>query len=46
LKSKKDEFKYRKDHLKTGNDWYGSTTYNKFFVKPDSDYFAKPVHVI
>lgn len=35
-----------RDHLKTGSDWLGKTTYQTNFALPDPDYFAKKVKIV
>jgi hypothetical protein len=32
---KKDNYKYMDDMLKTGGNWYGTTSYGKFFENPN-----------
>lgn len=44
--SKKDDYTYIPDQLKTGNNWFGTTTYNDLYVHPSADYFAKKVKVV
>lgn len=42
---KKDDYEYIPDQLRTGSNWYGQTTYGKFYAQPNSDYFAKKVKI-
>lgn len=32
---KKDDYKYIDDQLKTGTNWFGKTTYGRFFENPN-----------
>lgn len=43
---KKDDYKYFNDQLKTGGNWYGSTSYGKFFDNPNPEYHAKKVKIV
>lgn len=42
----KDDYKYFDDQLKTGGNWYGNSSYGKFFVNPNPEYHAKKVKIV
>ena len=42
----KDDYKYFNDQLKTGGNWYGSTSYGNFFENPNPEYHAKKVKMV
>ena len=43
---KKDDYKYIPDCLKTGNNWYGSSTYGNVFQQPNPEDYAKKYKII
>jgi len=42
----KDDYTYIPDQLKTGQNWFGKSTYGEFFNNPNPEYFAKKVSVV
>lgn len=44
--TKKDDYTYHADQLKTGANWYGKTTYGSFYSNPNPEYQAKKVKVL
>jgi hypothetical protein len=44
--TKKDDYTYIPDQLRTGSNWFGRTTYSDCFNHPDAQYFAKKVKVV
>lgn len=43
---KKDDYKYFNDQLRTGGNWYGGSSYGKFFDNPNPEYHAKKVKIV
>lgn len=44
--SKKDDYTYFPDQLKTGYDWLGNTSYGNFFGNPNPEYMAKKYKIV
>lgn len=43
---RKDDYTYIPDQLRTGSNWFGTTTYSNFYNQPNRDYFAKKVKIV
>jgi len=44
--SKKDDYTYIPDQLRTGSNWFGKSSYEQFYNNPNPEYFAKKIKII